>query len=33
MTAPAWEMEGRSGMAFRATTIRSLTQRAEKVAA
>jgi hypothetical protein len=36
MTAQAWEMEGRSGMAFRATAIRSATGRAasgEKAAA
>jgi len=29
LTAQAWEMEGRSGMAFRATAIRSATGRAE----
>jgi hypothetical protein len=38
MTAQAWEMEGRDGkpqrgMAFRATSIRSLSARAEKAAA
>ena len=33
MTAQAWEMEGRSGMAFRATAIRSVSARAEKAAA
>jgi hypothetical protein len=35
MTAQAWEMEGRNGMAFRATAIRSASARAggEKVAA
>jgi hypothetical protein len=33
MTAQAWEMEGRNGMAFRATAIRSLSARAEKAAA
>ena len=33
MTAQAWEMEGRTGMAFRATAIRSVTARAEKAAA
>src|SRR3954466_6929182 len=33
MTAQAWEMEGRSGMAFRATAIRPLSARAEKAAA
>jgi hypothetical protein len=36
MTAQAWEMEGRSGMAFRATAIRSASSRerpAEKAAA
>src|SRR5881392_2767875 len=36
MTAQAWEMDGRSGMAFRATTIRSAGSRAsgsEKAAA
>jgi hypothetical protein len=36
LTAQAWEMEGRSGMAFRATTIRSAGLReraAEKAAA
>jgi hypothetical protein len=34
MTAQAWEMEGRSGMAFRATAIQSLRPRsAEKAAA
>src|ERR1700755_516449 len=32
MTAQAWEMDGRNGMAFRATAIRSITQR-EKAAA
>src|SRR5215813_2851553 len=31
MTAQAWEMEGRNGMAFRAAAVRSLT-RAEKAA-
>jgi hypothetical protein len=33
MTAQAWEMEGRSGMAFRASAIRSLSARAEKAPA
>src|SRR3954471_16823478 len=33
MTAQAWEMDGRSGMAFRATAIRSASARAEKAAA
>ena len=36
LTAQAWEMEGRSGMAFRATAIRSASARsggAEKAAA
>ena len=33
MTAQAWEMEGRNGMAFRATAIRSVAGRGEKVAA
>jgi hypothetical protein len=33
MTAQAWEMEGRNGVAFRAAAIRSLTARAEKAAA
>ena len=33
MTAQAWEMEGRSGMAFRASAIRSLAARSEKAAA
>ena len=33
MTAQAWEMDGRNGMAFRATAIRSLSVRAEKAAA
>jgi hypothetical protein len=33
MTAQAWEMDGRSGMAFRATAIRSGSARAEKAAA
>ena len=34
MTAQAWEMDGRNGMAFRATAIRSATGgRAEKAAA
>jgi hypothetical protein len=33
MTAQAWEMEGRSGMAFRAAAIRSVSARAEKAAA
>jgi hypothetical protein len=33
MTAQAWEMDGRNGMAFRANAIRSLTARAEKAAA
>jgi hypothetical protein len=32
MTAQAWEMEGRNGMAFRATSIRSMSTR-EKAAA
>jgi hypothetical protein len=32
LTAQAWEMEGRSGMAFRATAVRSSTGR-EKAAA
>jgi hypothetical protein len=29
MTAQAWEMEGRNGMAFRATAIQSLSGRGE----
>src|SRR3954466_11141300 len=33
MTAQAWEMDGRNGMASRATAIRSLSARAEKAAA
>jgi hypothetical protein len=36
MTAQAWEMDGRSGMAFRAVSVRPLSQRAagaEKAAA
>src|SRR4051812_31556990 len=33
MTAQAWEMDGRNGMAFRATAIRSLSARTEKAAA
>jgi hypothetical protein len=36
MTAQAWEMEGRSGMTFRASTVRSASPRAggaEKAAA
>src|SRR4051812_25481042 len=33
MTAQAWEMEGRNGMAFRATAIRSLSAGSEKAAA
>jgi hypothetical protein len=34
MTAQAWEMDGRSGMAFRATAIRPMpAARAEKAAA
>jgi hypothetical protein len=33
MTAQPWEMDGRSGMAFRANAIRSLTARSEKAAA
>ena len=33
MTAQAWEMEGRNGMAFRATAIRPVNTRAEKAAA
>jgi hypothetical protein len=33
MTAQAWEMEGRSGMAFRAGAVRSLSGRGEKAAA
>jgi hypothetical protein len=34
MTAQAWEMDGRNGMSFRATAIRSATGgRAEKAAA
>jgi hypothetical protein len=33
MTAQAWEMEGRSGMSFRASAIRSATARSEKAAA
>jgi hypothetical protein len=33
MTAQAWEMEGRSGMAFRASAIKSTATRAEKAAA
>ena len=33
MTAQPWEMEGRSGMAFRASAIKSTATRAEKAAA
>jgi hypothetical protein len=33
MTAQPWEMEGRNGMAFRASRITSVTARAEKAAA
>jgi hypothetical protein len=33
MTAQAWEMDGRFGMTFRATAIKSLTTRAEKATA
>jgi hypothetical protein len=33
MTAQAWEMEGRSGMAFRASAIQSASARTEKAAA
>ena len=33
MTAQAWEMDGRNGMAFRASSIRSASPRAEKAAA
>jgi hypothetical protein len=33
MTAQAWEMEGRNGMAFRASAIRSASARAEKAGA
>ena len=33
LTAQAWEMEGRSGMAFRASAIKSTASRAEKAAA
>ena len=33
MTAQAWEMDGRSGMAFRAVAIRSASARVEKAAA
>ncbi|GEM_PF-6483116 len=33
MTAQAWEMEGRNGMAFRAAAIRSLQARSEKATA
>jgi hypothetical protein len=33
MTAQAWEMDGRNGMAFRAAAIRSVNARAEKAAA
>src|SRR4051794_6502531 len=33
MTAQAWEMEGRSGMAFRATAVRSASARASEKAA
>jgi hypothetical protein len=33
MTAQAWEMDGRNGMAFRATAIRSVAARGEKAAA
>jgi hypothetical protein len=33
MTAQAWEMDGRNGMAFRASSIRSLSARGEKAAA
>jgi hypothetical protein len=33
MTAQAWEMDGRSGMAFRASAVRSASARAEKAAA
>jgi hypothetical protein len=33
LTAQAWEMDGRSGMAFRCQAIRSTAGRAEKAAA
>jgi hypothetical protein len=33
MTAQAWEMDGRSGMAFRASAVRSASVRGEKAAA
>jgi hypothetical protein len=33
LTAQAWEMDGRFGMAFRAATIKPATARAEKAAA
>ena len=33
MTAQAWEMEGRNGMAFRAASIRSVRAGGEKAAA
>jgi hypothetical protein len=33
LTAQAWEKDGRSGMAFRAAAIRSVSARAEKAAA
>jgi len=33
MTAQAWEMDGRNGMAFRAQSIRSASVRAEKASA
>jgi hypothetical protein len=33
LTAQAWEMDGRFGMAFRAGSIQSLTARSEKAAA
>jgi hypothetical protein len=33
MTAQAWEKDGRSGMAFRAAAVRSVSARAEKAAA
>jgi hypothetical protein len=33
MTAQAWEMEGRNGMAFRAASIRALRAGGEKAAA
>ena len=33
MTAQAWDMDGRNGMSFRASAIRSATARGEKAAA